>query len=326
MRNNVKEKTILVSAASGIVGYGILKSLKQSSEKYKLIGTTIYDKSVVSSFSDIFEKAPLTNDKDYIPWLIDIINKHNMDMIIPSIEADMIAWNEHRQSFKETNAFVLLNNPDLINLCADKWLFYQELKKNNSIYAIPTSIELNTEELKFPFLLKPRRGYASKGIIIIENEEMLDLYRKDIGIKLMIQPIIGSEEEEYTTSAFFDNDSNLCSYISLKRKLSKEGYTEIAETVDVKNIEKALLELAKIFKPVGPTNFQFRTSNDQLKLLEINPRISSATSIRTAFGYNESVMSVEYFLNNIKPSQPTLKTGYAVRYTEDMIYYDSTNL
>lgn len=326
LNNNVSQKTILVSGASGIVGYGILKSLRLSNEKYNLIGTTIYDKSVAQAFSDIFEKAPLTSDKNYIPWLINIIKKYKVDMIIPSIEADVIAWNENKKVLQDAGCFVLLNNPDLINLCTDKWLFYKELEKNNSLYAIPTSIELNTEEHRFPFLLKPRKGYASKGIVIIENEEMLNLYRNDIGMKLMIQPIVGSIEDEYTTSAFFDNDSNLCSYMSLKRKLSKEGYTEIAQSVSLNGIESAILDIAKIFKPVGPTNFQFRVHNGELKLLEINPRISSATSIRAAFGYNESEMSVDYFLDNKKPSQPTLKTGYAVRYTEDMIYYDSSNL
>ena len=40
LRKN-KENTILVTGASGIVGYGILKSLKN--ENCKLIGTTIYD-------------------------------------------------------------------------------------------------------------------------------------------------------------------------------------------------------------------------------------------------------------------------------------------
>ncbi len=204
-------------------------------------------------------------------------------------------------------------------------MFYKELEKNNSKYAIHTSLKINESEISFPILLKPRRGYASRNIVIVEDKNKLELYRSEIGSNLMIQPVIGSVEEEYTVSAFFNNTSKLCAYMSLKRKLSKEGYTETAQTVEIDNIEKALLELNRIFKPVGPTNFQFRKNNDQLKLLEINPRISSATSIRASFGYNESLMSVEYFLNNIQPTQPKMKTGHAVRYVEDMIFYDSNN-
>jgi carbamoyl-phosphate synthase large subunit len=173
--------------------------------------------------------------------------------------------------------------------------------------------------------LKPRKGYASHGIIIIDNKKTLDLYKDKIGIDLMIQPIIGSAKAEYTVSGFFDKENILRSHITLKRKLSKMGFTEMAETIENDDIFKqALLDLAEIFKPIGPTNFQFRIdNNDQLKLLEINPRMSSASSIRVAFGYNESAMSVEYFLNNKQVNQPLLKKGIALRYTEDFVFYNN---
>ena len=50
-------KTILVSGASGIVGYGILKSLRMSEEKYNLIGTSIYDDTIAEAFCDLFIKT-----------------------------------------------------------------------------------------------------------------------------------------------------------------------------------------------------------------------------------------------------------------------------
>jgi carbamoyl-phosphate synthase large subunit len=79
--------------------------------------------------------------------------------------------------------------------------------------------------------------------------------------------------------------------------------------------------LCEYYTPIGPTNFQFRKHQGVLKLLEINPRISSSTSIRAAFGYNESLMAIEYYLENKKPSQPVIKQGKAVRYIEDFIFY-----
>jgi carbamoyl-phosphate synthase large subunit len=73
--------------------------------------------------------------------------------------------------------------------------------------------------------------------------------------------------------------------------------------------------------PVGPTNFQFRKQDGILKLLEINPGFHLPTSIRAAFGYNESLMAVEYFLENKKPTQPVIRKGKAVRYVDDFIFY-----
>jgi carbamoyl-phosphate synthase large subunit len=48
--------------------------------------------------------------------------------------------------------------------------------------------------------------------------------------------------------------------------------------------------------------------------------------LRAAFGYNESAMSVEWLLDGKLPEQPVLKQGYAVRYTEDLVFYDRTHL
>ena len=83
-------------------------------------------------------------------------------------------------------------------------------------------------------------------------------------------------------------------------------------------------ELCKRFRPIGPTNLQFRRYKDGIKLLEINPRISSSTSIRAAFGYNESAMSVDYLFEHRPPIQPEIKRGRAVRYTAEHIFYEDS--
>ncbi|MDB5177144.1 MAG: carbamoyl-phosphate synthase chain, ATP-binding [Candidatus Saccharibacteria bacterium] len=318
--------TILVSGASGVIGYGILRSLRQNSS-YKLIGTTIYGDSVAPAFCDIFELAPATNSPGYIDWLCGVVKKHNIDVIIPGIENDVFSWNQHREILSKIGVKLLLNNSDLITLCSDKWNFYQVLVNANSEYVIDTRLDGTFKELEqdfgLPFLLKPRQSSASKGIVKVDTEEIFDEHKSKMGSVLMAQPIIGTDNDEYTVSAFFDTQSKLCCHISLKRKLSKEGFTEKAELIELAAIKDILTRLARILRPVGPTNFQFRMDNGELKLLEINPRISSATSIRTGFCYNESVMSVEYLMNNVIPSQPKLRSGYAVRYSEDHFFYDS---
>ena len=89
------------------------------------------------------------------------------------------------------------------------------------------------------------------------------------------------------------------------------------------DFENIVCDLAKAFKPIGPANFQFRLDKGSVKLLEINPRISSATSIRASLGYNESVMSINYFLNDQIPTKmdkSKIKNKRAIRYIEDYIF------
>lgn len=315
---------ILISGASGIVGYGILRSLKDSG--CYLIGTTIYEESPANCFSDEVLKPPMTVDDQYMPWLLETINKKRVDMIIPAIEADMSAWNKHRQLLEATGACVLLNNTDLIELCLDKWKFYQKLKEEGVRYSIESSLETEFHRFETPFLLKPRCSFGSKGIVKVDSEEVFNQHKPDIGQNLMIQEFVGTADEEYTASAFFDRDSKLRASIVLRRKLSQQGFTEIAEVVFSDELIHVILELAEILKPVGPTNFQFRKHHGIWKLLEINPRISSSTSIRKAFGYNESQMCVDYFLMGKEITQPEIKRGKAIRYTEDFVTYDCNNI
>lgn len=317
-------KTIMVSGVSGIVGYGILKSIRQYDDSIRLIGTSIYDNTVARSFCDVFEKVPRTLEENYYDHLKCLVKKYKIDLLIPSIEIDVYSWNSHRQEIESMECKVLLNSESLIDACQDKWMFYQLLASQCPQYAIPTTLQYDGSTA-YPLLLKPRRGYASQGIVRVATSEELKEYTDDIGSHLMIQPMIGDAEHEYTVSAFFDKASTLCAYNALRRSLSKQGFTETAETTEVDGIVSALTDIAAVFKPVGPTNFQFRIDKDgSLKLLEVNPRISSATSIRTAFGYNESAMSIRYFLKGEEITEPRQRKGKAIRYVEDMIYYEDS--
>ena len=318
-------KIVLVSGASGIIGYGILRSIKKSSPAIKLIGTSIYDDSPAQGFCDVFELAPKSNDPSYIDWLTQMIKKHGVSLIIPGIEIDMYLWMQRSEAIAATGVKMVLNRPDLVSLCADKWHFYQHLIQFEHDHAIKTSLLQDFDELeqilKLPFLLKPRSGHGSKGIVKVDSRETFSRHRSRVGSELMAQMFVGNDDGEYSSTVFGDGNGGFCASISLRRKLSASGFTDKAEVVDKKEINEALQRLTGIYKPIGPTNFQFREHENVLKLLEINPRISSSTSIRTAFGYNESEMATRYYLEGKMPTQPIIREGRAVRYIEDLIFY-----
>ncbi|WP_312587316.1 ATP-grasp domain-containing protein [Comamonas terrigena] len=321
-------KTILVSGASGIVGYGILRSLRKSNTTYKLIGSSIHTDSIAPAFCDIFELAPRTDDPGYLNWLKKIIRQHEVDLLIPGIEADLYHWSAYRDSITQTGAAVALNNANLISLCEDKWNFFSHLKNSHIDCVIESSLNNNFDFLaqKFsaPFLIKPRRGYGSKGIFYIQNKNDLTPFINDLGPRMLAQPIVGNNQEEYTVAIFGDGRGSYSSCIALRRILSNGGFTEKAEVDDAKKFTQTIHELCQLFAPIGPTNLQFRDTPNGPKLLEINPRISSSTAIRAAFGYNESEMTAEYFLDGIQPEAPNILRGKAIRFIEEKIFYESS--
>jgi carbamoyl-phosphate synthase large subunit len=316
---------IWVTGASSLIGYGILKSIRGSKKSFKLVGSTIHKDSIAPAFTDICIEAPFNGAKGYIEWILSVIETYDIDLVIPSFEEDVLFLTNHRKQIESTGVKVVLNTFELVHLCKDKWIFYQVLKNNNCPHVIPSSLssDFNILENEFglPLLLKPRQGNASKGIVKVYNKEAFEQHKAEIGKNLMVQPLIGSDDQEFTTGAFCDGKGGYNAIITFRRELSKNGYTNVAEVVENEEIEAAVLAICKILKPIGPTNFQFRIHNGVFQLLEINPRFSASTSLRSAFGYNDALMSIEYFMEGKIPIQPKIKMGKAIRYIEDFIVY-----
>lgn len=322
-------RRIFVSGASGIVGYGVLRSLRRTGRPCYLVGASMHGDSVAPAFCDSFELAPSTTAPQYLEWLLATLRRQCIDLVIPGIEIDVYHWIEHVPEIRATNAVPLLNDSQLVALCRDKWHFYQRLISGGFACAIESSLEQDFDVLAarfgLPFLLKPRQGFGSKGIVRITSEDVFEEHRSEIGGMLFVQPIIGNREEEFTVSAFCDGQGGYFASMALQRKLSRDGYTEKAQVISTAEFVPAMDELCRLFRPIGPTNFQFRRSPQGLKLLEINPRISSSTSIRAAFGYNESEMALDYFLERREPIQPAIRLGRAVRYIEEKIFYEDSD-
>ncbi|MDE3743530.1 ATP-grasp domain-containing protein [Maribacter polysaccharolyticus] len=316
---------ILVTGASSLIGYGILNSIRSLKKPYNIIGSTIHKLSIASSLTDVCIEAPICGSEGYIDWFLKVIKDHHVDLVIPSFEEDVIFLSNNRKKIESTGVKVVLNNFELVQLCNDKWAFYRVLESNNCPYVIPSSLSSDFNELRsdfgLPLLLKPRQGSASKGIVKIYKQETFELYKEGIGKKLMAQPLIGKDEEEFTSGAFCDGNGGYYGIITFKRKLAEKGYTNEVEVFKSEKIEKAVLDICEILRPVGPTNFQFRFHNGEPKLLEINPRFSSSTSLRTAFGFNDTLMAIEYYLKGKIPKQPKIKQGKAIRYIEDYVFY-----
>ena len=315
--------TVLVSGASGIVGYGILKCLRQSTQPLHLIGTSIYDDSVAPAFCDHFELAPRTQELAYLDWLLSVSKKHKVDVLIPGIEADVYLWSNFREQLIASGFRFILNTPDLLTNTQDKWVFYQTLESIDCPYRIPSSLDDRWEAARTqfgsPLLLKPRQGYASRGIVRVDSLAQWSSHQHRIGSELMVQRFVGRTEAEFTVSAFGDGQGNVTASIALRRELSSEGFTLKAESFPIERFQPAINELSAHFKPLGPTNFQFRLENDRLYLLEINPRISSSVSIRSLLGYNEPLMALNHALDGTLPQQPALRSGRAIRYWEDYV-------
>lgn len=324
----MQKYNILVTGVGAIIGYGVISSLRKSKYDCYVVGMDIFYDAAGQVWCDEFVQAILASDENYIPFLKNIIDKYSIDLVFFGTEQEIRKCYDCKKELGDYYKKLVINNDNLIELAEDKWDTVCLLKEKGLKY-IPSSITASFEvakvEFGLPLLMKPRRSYASKGICRVFTEEEFNGWKEEFKDQFMVQKLIGDDEHEYTAATFGFGDGTCIKPIVMRRKLSKAGATDKAIIEAVPEIDEEIFAISKVLKPYGPTNFQFRLDNDQFLLLEINPRISSSTSIRTAFGYNEAEMCIEYFAEGIKPEDRIIKTGRVYRYIEDAVICDDSS-
>jgi carbamoyl-phosphate synthase large subunit len=318
---------VLVTGAGAVIGYGVLRALNADCPDVSTVASDIYEDAAGQHFADAFEQAPYTSDPTYSDWLADVIARQRIDLIIPAIEQD-VSWlaDAVEANTLPPSVAVALNTPALIRLSADKGSFDHALAHHSLPCRIPTrhdgTFDDIAKDLGLPFLLKPKRGYASKGLVTVHSARDFAPY-SDLGATDMIaQRIVGDASSEFTVSAFCGENGAVRALIALRRRLGPDGATAKASLVDATPFREPIETICDVFKPEGPTNFQFRMEAGKPMLLEINPRISSATSIRHAFGMNEAKMCIDHYVHGKDVKQPELRRGSAVRILQDIVSYD----
>lgn len=317
----MKQINILVTGVGAIIGYGIIKSLREhTAHNVRIIGMDIYDDAYGQFICDKFYVAERADSPKYLDFINNIIEKEHIDLIMPGIEQDMYRLHELGE---KVNTKVVMNNDLLIELSQDKLLTYDFFRKEG-LNVIPTLFEKSYQDcvsrLGSPFLLKPRHSYAGKGIHKIYNEEEFLFYNKNPEANIC-QRIIGTDNSEYTISVFGKGDGSYADFIILKRKLAQTGATDKATFVqEDKDLMDYVDKVCQLTNPVGPTNIQLRKEGDEVFLLEINPRISSACSIRTRMGYNDPLKCIEFYLNGHHIDPEEKKQLHAVRFIDDYFY------
>lgn len=318
----MKKYRILVTGVGAVIGYGIIKALRNSGYDLIIIGMDIYEDAVGQKWCDSFYQALRADDKNYICFLKNFIVEKEIDLVFFGTEQEIIKVSNNREEFGNNISKLVINRKEVIELAQDKWLMHQFLSKNG-LSIISTAISGEYNELKKNFgqkiLLKPRSSSASKGIIIVDNEGDFDYWKLKMGEQFMAQKIIGSDEQEYTVAVFGYRNEEYTKPICLKRKLGLGGATTKAQIVSIEELEHQAKCIVELLKPVGPTNLQFRLHNGKYLLLEVNPRISSSISIRTLFGFNEAKLCIDYFLEGRKAENIEFDSGTVMRYIADII-------
>lgn len=322
----MKTPTALITGVGAIIGQGIIKSLRREERPVRIVGIDRNPDAFGARGCDRFHPKPLNEEgAGYLDFLKRVIRDEGVDLVLPGIEHDVFYFDAHRDDFAGLGVALALNHHELIETARDKWKTTQILGREG-FEVIPTRITGSWSECvaglgKPPLLLKPRQGNGARKIVRLDDERDFEYWTRKMDEAFMLQRIVGTDDDEFTASVFGLGNGQATPPIIFRRKLSATGSTLSAEVVDDASIQSMIGRLNALFRPLGPTNYQFRTEAGTVYLLEINPRISSATSFRAAFGFNEAWMCVDYFVHKTLPAPRAVRKGRATRYVEDHVEY-----
>ena len=225
--------------------------------------------------------VPRIRDEKYIPTLLEICQKEHVDLLIPTIDTDLLVLSENKKAFALCGTRVLVSEPDRIRICRDKNLT-SDYFVSCGLMAPVTVNDYRQYNGGFPCFIKPKDGSSSIDAFKANHFDELKIYAEHIK-DYVVQPFVSGEE--YTVDVFCDFEGEPI-YITPRKRLAVRA-GEVLKT-EISQNQKIIDEIKKLifrFKPCGPITVQLiRDKCGEDHYIEINPRFGGGAPLSMKAG------------------------------------------
>lgn len=270
---------VLVSGVAGDIGLGVGRVLKDWGIFNQLFGIDISNDHPAKIFFDYISIAPRAEDLRYVKWLCNFIEKNNINLFIPTSEAEILVVSNNLDQIQKY-AKVLINNQLIVDKCLDKSELMKFLASNGIVVPSNGIVGQNIPE-HYPVITKPRKGQGSKGLKKINCLSDFNKCTKN----LVWQEYLVPSDQEYTCAVYVSKNFKV--KILLIKRLLINGYTGKGVIVKNKKITDYIMLIVKVFNKPGCYNIQLILTKDGPRIFEINPRLSSTLVFRDKLGFND---------------------------------------
>lgn len=315
----MKKFNIGISCIGSGVGQSVINSIKLSSLPINTIGFGTNPFAFGAYDCDSYDYTPSIYSENYMEELINKCIFHKIDLLIPGLDDEALLFAKNKEKLSNAGIKAIFSDEALISLCRDKEKMSLELNKIVDVFVKSYNKETIAHDIsigtaKFPFIAKPRDGFASKGIEIIRNYDDLKKIKDEHIIQELaipteddpnycyyikqIQNNINSQVSEISIQIVFDNDGILLGKMASYNKLNNGVPIEIVP-IENNEIWDVINQLEPVFLKLGlkgPLNIQGRITKDGLKLFEMNPRFTGITGLRALMGFNEVEACIKEWL------------------------------
>ena len=186
----------------------LLQAFRQAAQalgvSLKLYGADMAGTAPALAFCDFSRKICAMKDTDYIPQLLEICKRDGIDLVIPTIDTDLLVLAENRELFRKAGIAVMISGLDKVRLCRDKndtTAFFHSC----GLKAPGTVNDYRAYAGPYPCFIKPKDGSSSIDAYKVEKKEQLAAYAERVK-DYIIQPFI--DGKEYTVDIFCDLQGN----------------------------------------------------------------------------------------------------------------------
>ena len=156
----------LIEASGSLTSGYIIKAIKDSGNR--VIGSDIYDFNHAKVMCDDFILMPKYNDKNLWKKTFTLLDKHNIDIVLPSFDETLLGWSERVDFFRTKDIRIIISPAETIKTFQDKWIAFRFFK-NIGILTPESSLKSEFE------IIKPRVGRGGSGIFLNDFKSEIDM-------------------------------------------------------------------------------------------------------------------------------------------------------
>lgn len=247
----------------------------------KLYGTDISETAPALRFCDVQLTVCRISHPDYITMLLEICQRENIDVLIPTIDTDLLLLSQNADLFRKKGTRVLVSSYEFVSMCRDKRKTPLVFEKCG-MQTPKVFTDVKEYNMDYPAFIKPLDGSSS--VNTYKVNDFSELQEHAVQIKnYIVQPFI--EGTEYTIDVFCDFAGSPV-YITPRERLAVRS-GEVLKT-QIKQDRKMIEESKRIintFKPIGAITIQLiRTQDERDFFIEINPRFGGGAPLSMKAG------------------------------------------
>lgn len=273
---------ILVFPCGSEIGVEVYRSLKNE-KNIKIYGGSSVEDQGRLIFENYIGDLPFCDNHDFIPFLSEIVKKHKIDYVYPSMDIVLPILKENEEKI---GCRIITSPLETTKICLSKKLTYQKLKGH---IRVPQLFEKN-EIIDFPVFSKPEIGSSSRNVFKINNRDDLNYLMVKYPNNLILEYLPG---DEYTVDCFTEKNGDLIFISPRKRCRVLNGISANTKIVNNDNFYKIAQVINKELKFNGSWFFQVKEdSNGELCLMEIACRFGGSSLINRYRNVNLPLLSL----------------------------------